>query len=165
MYLLDTPILLDLAKARAGGGDPGLVGWAGGIARERLFVSAISLVELEDVAVRTARRDKSAAAGLRSWIGGQLLSAFDGHVLPLDTGVARRRGEVPLTDTRDALLAATALHHGLTLVTTNVAGFKGVKLRLFDPSTYRVEDRGDEGDWRSATQARPPWLRSLFIRG
>lgn len=164
MFLLDTSILIGLGRARAGG-DPGLRGWAGRVARERLFVSAISLVELEDSAARTARRDKAAAASMRGWIDGQLLPAFEGHVLPLDTAVSRRRGQVALADTRDALFAATALHHGLTLVTNNVAAFKGAKLRLLDPSTYTSEDAGDEVDWRTAAQARPPWLRSLFIRG
>ena len=165
MYLLDTPVVFELSKARAGRADPSLTDWAGEVARERLFLSAISLVELENAAARAGRRDKAAGAALRAWISDQVVPAFDGHILALDAAVARRRGELALADTRDALFAATALEHGLTLVTRNLAAFKGTRVRLFDPSGYRSEDLGDGGDWRTAGQTRPPWLRNLFIRG
>lgn len=165
MYLLDTGIVFELRSARAGQADAGLVAWAAGVARERLFLSAISLVELEATAERTARRDKAGGAALRTWIDGQVLPAFEGHVLPLDTAVARRRGQVALADTRDALFAATALEHGLTLVTRNVAAFKGARLKLFDPKGYQPDAVDEDGDWRAAARNGPLWLRNLFVRG
>ena len=165
MYLLDTPIVLELRKARAGDADPGLAVWAAGVARERLFVSAITLVELEAVAQRTARSDKAAGAALRGWIDQQVVPAFEGHILPLDAAVARRRGQVPLADTRDALFAATALEHGLTLVTRNSAAFRGARLKLLDPKGYQPDNIDEDGDWRAAARNGPLWLRNLFVRG
>jgi predicted nucleic acid-binding protein len=163
MFLLDTPIVFELRKARAGGAEPGLAAWAAGVARERLFLSAISLVELETSAAEAARRDKAAGATLRNWIDGQLVPAFEGHVLPLDTAVARRRGQVALAETRDALFAATALEHGLTLVTRNTAAYKGARVKLFDPRGY-TPDAEDDGDWRAAARTGPLWLKNLFVR-
>jgi len=164
MFLLDTPIVYELRKARAGTAEAGLTAWASGVARERLFLSAISLVELETSAAETARRDKAAGAALRSWIDGQVLPAFEGHVLPLDAAVARRRGQLALAETRDALLAATALEHGLTLVTRNTGAFKGAKVKLFDPRGYTPDAAEDEGDWRDAGRTGPLWLKNLFVR-
>jgi predicted nucleic acid-binding protein len=165
MYLLDTPIVLELRKARAGRADAGLAAWAAGVARERLFLSALSLVELEGMAARTARGDKAAGAALRTWIDNQIVPAFEGHILPLDAAVARRRGELGIADTRDALFAATALEHGLTLVTGNRSAFKGARVRLYDPSGYRPDQAEEEADWRSAARGGRLWLHNLFIRG
>jgi hypothetical protein len=165
MYLLDTPIVLELRKARAGEAEAGLAAWAAGVARERLFLSAVSLVELGGVAARTARTDKAAGAALREWIANQIVPAFEGHILPLDAAVARRRGQLAIADTRDALFAATALEHGLTLVTSNKAAFKGTRVRLFDPSGYQPNEAEDAADWRSAARSGPLWLRNLFVRG
>ncbi len=162
MFLLDTGIVFELRNARAGRAEAGLTAWASGVARERLFLSAISLVELETSAAEAARRDKAAGATLRAWIDGQLLPAFEGHVLPLDAAVARRRGQLALTETRDALFAATALEHGLTLVTRNAAAFKGARVKLFDPRGYTPD--ADEGDWRDAARTGPLWLKNLFVR-
>lgn len=164
MYLLDTAIVFDLRDARSARGDPGLVAWAGEVAREQLFLSAISLVELEAAATQAARRDKPTGAALRDWIDERVVPTFDGHVLPLDAAVARRRGQVALADTRDALFAATALEHGLTLVTRNVAAFKGARIKLFDPSGYQPHESEDDADWRTAGRGGPVWLRNLFVR-
>ncbi|ATY31445.1 type II toxin-antitoxin system VapC family toxin [Sphingomonas psychrotolerans] len=163
MYLLDTPIVFELRRARAGEADPGLAAWAASVARERLFLSAISLVELEATIERTTRHDKTAGAALRSWLDVQLLPAFEGHILALDAAVARRRGQLALVDTRDALFAATALEHGLTLVTRNLAAFKGTRVKLFDPRDYRASDEEDT-DWRTAVRSSAAWLRNPFVR-
>lgn len=165
MYLLDTPIVLELRKARAGGAEAGLAGWAAGVARERLFLSAISLVELDAAAGRTLRTDKAAGVALRGWIDDQVMPAFEGHILAVDVAVARRRGQVPIADTRDALFAATALEHGLTLVTRNLAAFKGARLKLFDPKGYQPDAVEEDADWRAAARNGPLWLRNLFVRG
>jgi predicted nucleic acid-binding protein len=163
MYLLDTLIAFELRTARAGDADPGLTAWAAGVARERLFLSAISLVELEATVARTGQRDKAGGAALRSWIDDQLVPAFEGHILALDAAVARRRGQLALADTRDALFAATALEHGLTLVTRNAPAFKGTRVKLFDPRDYRASDEEDT-DWRSAVRNSAAWLRNPFVR-
>jgi len=163
MYLLDTAIVFELRKAKSGQTDPGLVAWAAGIARDRLFLSAISLLELETRAGRAQRHDKATGAALRAWIDTQLLPAFEGHVLPVDTAVVRRRAHVPIAATRDALIAATALEHSLTLVTRDTAAFKGARLRLFNPWGY-TPDAEEDIDWRNAGRAGPAWLKNLFVR-
>ncbi|UYY60338.1 PIN domain-containing protein [Sphingomonas sp. S2-65] len=165
MYLLDTPIVFDLRKARTGPSDRGLAGWASGVARERLFLSAISLVELGAAAARAGRANKASGAALRAWIDDQVVPAFEGHILPLDAAVARRCGDLAIPETRDALVAATALEHGLSLVTRNKAAFKGARVRLYDPTGYRPAETEDEADWRTAGRGGPLWLRNLFIRG
>lgn len=163
MYLLDTPIVLELREARAGG-EAGLATWAAGVPRERLFLSAISLVELEAAVLRAGRGDRAAGAALRRWLDDQVVPAFEGHVLPLDAAVARRRGQLALAETRDALFAATALEHGLTLVTRNAAAFKGARVKLFDPRGYQADEMDDDADWRTAGRSGALWLRNLFVR-
>lgn len=162
MYLLDTPVVLELSKARRGGTDAGLSAWAGGVDRQSLFLSAISLVELDNAAHRRARKDKKAATALRRWTDEQVMRAFDGRILPVDAAVARRRAELGYADPRDGLLAATAVEHRLTLVTNNVSAFKTGRIKLFNPWGYDAEE--DEADWRQAAKTGPLWLKNLFIR-
>ena len=85
-------------------------------------------------------------------------------MLPVDLAVVRRRAALILDNDRDALLAATALEHGLTLVAYRASAFRGTRVKLLDPSRA-TPDAGDDGDWREATRGRSPWIRNLFIRG
>jgi len=163
MYLLDTAVVLELRKAKAGRTDAGLVSWASGMARQNLFLSALSLLELDNTAARTEKQDKAAGAVLRAWVGDQVLRAFEGRILPVDTAVVRRRAQLGLADTRDALLAATAIEHGLTLVTRQTAAYKGARVKLFNPWGYTPEDEED-ADWRQAARTGPLWLKNLFVR-
>jgi predicted nucleic acid-binding protein len=163
MYLLDTQVVLELRKAKAGRTDAGLATWATGVSRQNLFLSALSLLELENGAARAERQDKGAGAALRTWVADQVMPAFEGRILAVDAAVARRRAQLTLTDTRDALLAATAIEHGLTLVTRQTAAFKGARVKLFNPWGYTPEDE-DDSDWRQAARTGPVWLKNLFVR-
>lgn len=167
VFLLDTPVLLELRGARSPGSEPRLVAWAGAVPRERLFVSAVHVAEVEDIAARAP--DAAAGAALREWIDTRLLPAFDGHVLPVDTAVARRRRTLGTLGTRNALVAATAIEHGLTLVTRDRSAYRGARVRLLDPAVQPAETmpptEPEPQHWRSAGQARPVWLRNLFMRG
>ncbi len=163
MFLLDTPVVLELRKAKAGRTDPGLASWAAGVQRQNLFLSALSLLELETGAARAEKQDKAGSAALRGWVADQVMPAFDGRILAVDTAVVRRRALLPLADTRDALLAATAIEHGLTLVTRQTAAFKGARLKLFNPWGYNPDDE-DDADWRQAARTGPVWLKNLFVR-
>jgi predicted nucleic acid-binding protein len=165
MYLLDTDIVFELRNAKAGGTDEGLAGWAAGVPRSSLFISAITLLELETGAARVERKDKAAGLALRTWLNDQVAVAFDGRILPVDAAIVRGRGRLPLTDTRDALLAATALEHGLTLVTRDVAAFKVNRLKLFNPWGFKPEAVDDSEDWGLAAKAGSQWLRNIFVRG
>ncbi|CAN5275330.1 type II toxin-antitoxin system VapC family toxin [soil metagenome] len=166
MYLLDTDIVFELRNAKSGGTDPGLAGWAGGVSRATLFVSAVSLLELEAGVARVARRDKAQGLALRAWLDGQLGPAFDGRILPVDAAVVRRCAHLPHGGGRDGLLAATALEHGLTLVTRDVAAFKAAKVKLFNPWGYTPDAAASEDeDWGQAAKAGSHWLKNIFVRG
>jgi toxin FitB len=160
MYLLDTGVVLELRKAKAGRTDAGLAAWAAGVPRQHLFLSALALLELGNAAAR----EKGSAAALQAWIDGQVLPAFDGRILPIDAAVVRRRAQLPYADGRDGLLAATALEHGLTLVTRNTAAFKQGRVKLFNPWGYTPEDDADDADWGQAARTGPLWLKNLFVR-
>lgn len=164
MFLLDSEVALGLRDARPEGEGAALAGWAHRTSRQSMFLSSMSLVELENAAALAAKQGKAAGAAWRGWIDGQLLPAFEGRVLPVDLAVARRRGAIAIDHDRDALLAATALEHGLTLVTYRTTAFRGARVKLLDPRRA-APDAGDDGDWREATRTRSPWIRNLFIRG
>jgi predicted nucleic acid-binding protein len=162
MHLLDTPVVVALRDARGGRADPGLAAWASGVAPQSLFISAITLHELEGMAARASRKDRAAAASWRGWLDDQVTRAFDGRVLAVDAAIVRRAAALDYADQRDGLLAATALEHGLTLATLRPRLFKAGRVKTFDPSRY-VADTG-EGDWRQASRAAPAWIKGLFVR-
>ncbi len=166
MHLLDTDLVFELRNAKAGATDPGLATWAAKAARTSLFVSALTLLELETAVTRAERQDKPRGAALRDWLDSRVMPAFDGRILPVDAAVVRRRAHVPLADPRDALLAATALEHGLTLTTRDAAAFAKVpRLKVFNPIGYQPDALDDEEDWGQVAKAGSQWLRNIFVRG
>ncbi len=164
MYLLDTLVLFELRKAKAGRTDAGLATWAAAISRQTLFISALSLLELDSGAAKLARRDKAAGAAVRGWIDDRVMTAFDGRILPVDAAIVRRRAQLPFADARNGLLAATAIEHGLTLVTRQTAAFKGGRVKLFNPWGYAPNTDEADADWRQASRTGPAWLKNLFVR-
>jgi predicted nucleic acid-binding protein len=162
MHLLDTPVVVALRDARSGRADPALSAWASGVAPQSLFISAITLHELEGIAARAARKDRAAGASWRAWLDDQVARAFDGRVLAIDAAIVRRAAALDYADQRDGLIAGTALEHGLTLATLRPRAFKAGRVKTFDPSRY-VADTG-EGDWRQASRAAPAWIKGLFVR-
>jgi len=159
MYLLDTDVIVSLRRARPE--STGLVAWAKSVPSAQLFVSPLTLIELE--AACRQGRDKAAVARLQQWLDGQVVPAFEGRMLPLDVAVIRRRRALTLADERDALLAATALEQGLTLATRRPAAYKPARVRLIDPWSYKPDD---DLDWREAARAGSPhWIKNLFGRG
>jgi toxin FitB len=165
MYLLDTGVVLELRKARAGQSDPGLAAWAATIARQKLFISALTLLEIENAAARLGRKDRAAGLVVRQWIDAHVVPAFEGRVLPVDVAVVRRRAQLPYANTRDGLLAATALEHGLTFVTRKVSAFRAGRVKLLNPSGHSAQPATeDEEDWGQAAQAGHLWLKNLYVR-
>lgn len=136
MFVLDTNVVSELRKAKAGKADPNVARWAGAVLPGALFISAISVLELETGVLLVERRDAVQGAILRAWLDNHVLPAFAGRVLPVDTAVAQRCAQLhvpnPRTD-RDALIAATALVHGMTVVTRNVADFEPTGVSIFNP--------------------------------
>lgn len=136
MYLLDTNVVSELRKAKTGKADRHVTTWAAGIPPFSLFLSAITILELEVGVLQVERRDPAQGAMLRAWLDDHVLPAFSGRVLGVDTAVAQRCARLhvpdPRTD-RGALIAATALAHGLTIVTRNVADFAATGAQILDP--------------------------------
>ena len=136
MFLLDTNVVSELRKARAGRADKNVAAWAAGASAASMFVSVISIQELE-IGVRLAeRRDPPQGETLRRWLEQQVLPAFGERILPVDTAVARRSAALHVPDprpVRDSLIAATALVHGLTVATRSVADFEPMGAEIIDP--------------------------------
>lgn len=134
-YLLDTNVISELRKA-PGVIAPNVEAWVRGRSPESLFLSAITVMELEIGVRRAERRDPSQGARLREWLEGRVLTAFADRVLPIDTAVALRTAAVHVPDPsaeRDALIAGTALVHRLTVVTRNVKDFRSTGVQVISP--------------------------------
>ena len=136
MYLLDTNVVSELRKAKSGKADANVVAWAASVPAGGLFISAITVLELEMGVLQLERRDASQGAVLRSWMTSHVLPAFSGRVLPVDVAVALQCAQLHVPNRcaeRDALIAATALVHGMTVVTRNVAGFQSTGALMLNP--------------------------------
>ena len=136
MFVLDTNVVSELRKAKAGKADPNVAHWAAGVPAAVLFVSAITILELETGVLLAQRRDPKQGALLRAWLDQHVLPAFSGRVLPVDTAVAQRCAALHVPDPRserDALIAATAMVHRMTVVTRNVADFAATGAPLLNP--------------------------------
>ncbi|MBL8551819.1 MAG: type II toxin-antitoxin system VapC family toxin [Hyphomonadaceae bacterium] len=106
--------------------------------KERLWISAVTVFELERGVLRVARRDPVQGAHLRRWLDHQIFPAFEQTTLALDFAAARRCARLHVPDPRsyrDAFIAATALVHRLTVVTRNVADFEPMGVSLLNPWT------------------------------
>ena len=127
MFLLDTNVVSELRKVRAGRADPGVAAWAVGVQSARMFISSITLHELEHGVLIAERTDPTRGAVLRRWLDESVTTAFEQRTLPVDEDVARRAAALHVPDPapfRDALIGATALVHRLVLVTRNVRDFE-----------------------------------------
>jgi predicted nucleic acid-binding protein len=136
MYLLDTNVVSELRKTKSGKADPRVVAWANGVPSASLYLSVISVLELETGVLRMERRDFAQGAILRAWLERHVLPAFSGRILPVDTAVAQCCAKFYVPDPRsdrDAIIAATAYIHGMTVVTRNVKDFKETDVPLLNP--------------------------------
>jgi predicted nucleic acid-binding protein len=134
MYILDTNVISELRKGRKT--HPNVRKWAEALPSASVYISVISVLELEIGILLVNRRDKEQGAILRAWMDRHVLPTFSGRILAIDTGVAQRCATLhvpnPRSD-RDALIAATALVHGLTVVTRNVADFERAGVGVVNP--------------------------------
>ena len=136
MYLLDTNVVSELRKIRPGKADSFVAAWADSIDAADLYLSAITIQELEIGVLLVERRDPAQGAVFRAWLNGHVLPAFAGRILVVDTAVALRSARLHVPDlrpVRDGLIAATALVHGMTVVTRNVADFEPTGVPLLNP--------------------------------
>jgi len=134
--ILDTNVVSELRKVRAGLADPNVAAWVEKVDAADLFVSAITIMELELGVLSIERKDAAQGAVLRAWLEQHVLPEFLGRTLPVDTAVARRCAKLHIPDRRgerDALIAATALVHGMTVVTRNLDDFQSTGAMLLNP--------------------------------
>lgn len=136
MYILDTNVVSELRKARTGKIDTNVAAWAESMEASDLFISSITIMELELGILSVERRDAIQGSLLRSWFEQHVLPEFSGRTLPVDTAVALRCARLHVPDKRgerDALIAATALVHGMTVVTRNVVDFEPTGVSIINP--------------------------------
>jgi toxin FitB len=136
MYLLDTNVVSELRKARVGKADARVAAWANSVETADLFISVITVQELEIGVRLSERRDAPQGAVLRGWLDKQVLPAFTGRILAIDLAVAQRSAPLHVPNprpVRDGLIAATALVHGLIMVTRNVVDFEGTGVTTLNP--------------------------------
>ncbi len=136
MFLLDTNVVSELRKIRLGRADVHVALWADSVDVADLYLSAISVEELEVGVLLAERRDPAQGAVFRSWLEQQVLPAFNGRILSVDLAVAQRSARLHVPDprpVRDCLIAATALVHGMTVVTRNVADFGPCGVPMLNP--------------------------------
>ncbi|CAD0304680.1 MULTISPECIES: type II toxin-antitoxin system VapC family toxin [Xanthomonas] len=136
MYVLDTNVLSELRKVRLGKADANVTAWSESIDAADLFVSVITIMELELGVLSIERKDATQGAMLRSWLEQHVLPEFSGRTLPIDISVAQRCARLHIPDKRgerDALIAATALVHGMAVVTRNAADFQPTGVIIVNP--------------------------------
>jgi toxin FitB len=137
MFLLDTNIVSELRKVRGGRANAGVVDWVEAAPSAGLFISVITIHELEHGVLLKERSDPAQGALLRQWLDHSVPAAFRNRVIAMDETVARRAAALHLPDPapfRDAIIGATALVHGMTVVTRNLGGFRRFDgLDVLDP--------------------------------
>ncbi|MBP6304990.1 MAG: type II toxin-antitoxin system VapC family toxin [Giesbergeria sp.] len=136
MLVLDTNVVSELRKVRLGKADANVAAWAQSVDAADLFISAITVMELELGVLSLERKDAAQGAVLRLWLEQQVLPEFSGRTLAVDSAVAQRCARLHVPDKRgerDALIAATALVHGMAVVTRNTADFQPTGVALINP--------------------------------
>ncbi len=136
MFLLDTNVVSELRKVRAGRADPQVARWADRVDAAQLYLSVVTVQELEIGVRLLERRDATQGQVLRRWLDDQVLPAFAERTLPIDTAIALRSAALHVPDprpVRDTLIAATAAVHGMAVVTRNERDFEGAGVRVVNP--------------------------------
>ena len=136
MYLLDTNVISELRKVGSGRANASVALWADSVHAADLYISVITVQELEIGVALALRRDAQQGAVLRNWMDRHVLPAFENRILPVDLAVAQRSAQLNVPDprpVRDGLIAATALVHAMAVVTRNVADFQQCGVSLINP--------------------------------
>jgi len=139
MYILDTNVVSEIRKIRLGKSDKFVSQWSDSVNSAELYLSVITLQELEIGVLLAEYRDPTKGALLRGWLNKQVIPAFSGRILPVDTAVAIRSAKLHIPNprpVRNGLIAATALVHGMTVVTRNISDFASCGIALINPWEY-----------------------------
>ncbi len=136
MFLLDTNVISELRKLGDGKADGRVAAWVSSRDAASFYLSALTLMELEIGILRIERRDAAQGERLRTWMDRHVLPEFLERTLPVDSAVALKCARLHVPDPRaerDALIAATALVYGMTVVTGNVTDFQATGAQIVDP--------------------------------
>ncbi len=136
MYLLDTNVISELRKIRKQKADTRVAAGAESVDAAELYISVVTLQELEIGILLVERRDAKQGALLRTWLRDHVLPAFEGRILPADAAVALRSARLHVPDprpVRNALIAASALVHSMTVVTRNTIDFDPAGVTTLNP--------------------------------
>jgi predicted nucleic acid-binding protein len=140
MFILDTNVVSELRKVRSGKANANVSHWADTVEAVALYISSITVLELERGVLLAERRDAKQGEVLRTWLDNHVMPEFADRILPVDAAVARRCARLHVPDPhteRDALIAATALIHGMTVVTRNVDDFKTTGVGVLNPWVFK----------------------------
>ncbi|PPC75075.1 VapC toxin family PIN domain ribonuclease [Pokkaliibacter plantistimulans] len=136
MYLLDTCTVSEIRKVKAGKADQNFADWITRIDASSFYVSSINLMELERGVLSMERKDTAQGGILRAWFNNYVLPEFSHRTLHFDTDAASRCAQMHVPNPaafRDAMIAATALVHGMAVVTRNVKDFQFDGLKVINP--------------------------------
>jgi predicted nucleic acid-binding protein len=136
MFLLDTNVVSELRKVRLGRADKNVAAWADTTETAELFISVITLQELEIGVLLAERQNAEQGSMFRRWMNNQVLPAFAGRILPVDQAVARQSARLHVPDPqpiRDGLIAATAIVHKMVVVTRNTRDFERTGVTILNP--------------------------------
>lgn len=133
-YLVDTNVWSELRNR--GRSDVQVRARAQSVRETELYLSVVTVFEIERGVLLMERRDARQGARLRAWLEQHVLAPFEQKILPIDAKIARRCASLHVPDPRperDALIAATALTHGLTVVTRNASDFEAMGVAVLNP--------------------------------
>ena|ERR1700677_4382839 len=141
MYLLDTNVVSEMrkasrTKASSAKMDPSMKRWVNSSSALDFYLSVITILELERGFNLLYRRDPAQAEVIRLWVRNRVLPSFDGRILSVDLAVVQRCAAIPASNPieyRDSLIAATALVHGMTVVTRNISHFQFTGVPIINP--------------------------------
>jgi toxin FitB len=135
-YLLDTNVVSELRKVGDGKADPNVTAWISAQDSRDLYVSAITILELERGILSIQRRDIEQGSRLRTWMDSRVRAELAERIISIDDAVATRCAHLHIPNRRneaDAIISATALVHGLVVVTRNIQDFQGTGVVLVNP--------------------------------
>jgi len=136
MYLLDTNVISELRKASVKKCHKEVSKWAKTVSSSSLFISVITILEIETGILLVERKDIKQGALLRLWLEEHVIPAFSDRIISIDTEIAQRCAQLHVPDPcpeRDSLIAATALVHSMTVVTRNISDFESTGVELLNP--------------------------------